>query len=261
MAPKLPYGLTFNKPLRQHSTPSILGAAISVENNYARPMKNTETRSFQVIIVEDDLNTLNRLCEKLERLDQFEVLAACVTMAEANASLAQQTPDILLLDLELPDGSGLEIIAQQSDLHPDLPILVISVFGDEKSVIAAIEAGAQGYLLKSDTSLEIEQCLLQLISGGAPISASIARHIIRRLRPQISPEDKAVSALLSDRELEVLQLAARGYSYQDIAELLGVKISTISSYTRRLYLKLSVHSRSEAVFEALRMGLVDRPES
>lgn len=218
----------------------------------------TGSKCHGVIIVEDDVHTLNRLRQKIAQLTNFEVLAGCGTVAEARKALAEFSPDVLLVDLELPDGSGVDIIAEQSDLRADLPMLVISVFGDENSVIRAIEAGAQGYLLKSDTSVEIGQCLLELIAGGAPISAPIARHLIRRLRPE--KEDKVDNTLLSERELEVLQLAAKGYSYQDIAELLEVKVSSVSSYTRRLYQKLSVHSRSEAVYEAMRMGLVDRPD-
>ncbi len=219
----------------------------------------TGSKCHGVIIVEDDVHTLNQMRQKIVQLANFEVLAGCGTVAEARKALAQFSPDVLLVDLDLPDGSGLDIIAEQSDLRADLPMLVISVFADENSVIRAIEAGAQGYLLKSDTSVEIGQCLLELIDGGAPISAHIARYLIRRLRPE--KEDKAVEkTLLSERELEVLQLAAKGYSYQDIAELLEVKVSSVSSYTRRLYQKLSVHSRSEAVFEAMRMGLVDRPD-
>lgn len=208
-----------------------------------------------VAVLEDDPHTRERLCEKLTALDGFTVSAAVATVAAAREALADTVPDVLLVDLQLPDGSGLEIIREQHDLNPELPILVISVFGDEKSVIQAIEAGAQGYLLKSDTSLAIEQCLQQLVQGGAPISAGIARHLIKRLRPATTRGE----SILSERELEVLQLAAKGYSYQDIAGLLEVKVSTISSYTRRMYQKLSVHSKSEAVFEGLRMGLVDKP--
>lgn len=215
-------------------------------------------KAHSVILVEDDPITRQRLVDKLHELDGYRVAAACATVADAHAALARETPSVLLVDLGLPDGSGLDIIRAHSEQHPELPILVISVFGDERSVIQAIEAGAQGYLLKSDTSLMIEQCLEQLLSGGAPISAAIAKHLIRRLRP--APESEQTQSLLSDRELEVLQLAAKGYSYQDIADLLQVKPTTISSYTRRLYQKLSVHSRGEAVFEGLRMGLVRRPE-
>ncbi len=212
----------------------------------------------RVAVIEDDVNTRHGLCEKIESEPRFSVVAACGSLSEARAALQNEVADVLLVDLQLPDGSGLEIIREQTDARPDLPVLVISVFGDENSVVAAIEAGAQGYLLKSDTSLEIRQSITELLSGGAPISSAIARHLIKRMRSasQTAPDQ----GLLSERELEVLNLAAKGYSYQDIAELLDVKVSTISSYTRRLYQKLSVHSKSEAVFEGLRMGLVEGPD-
>ena len=218
---------------------------------------------YSVVIVEDDPPTRIRLAQKLDELDTFNVAAALGTLAEARAQLSTATPDVLLVDLGLPDGSGLTLIQEQSQARPDLPILVISVLGDERSVISAIESGARGYLLKSDTGLAIEQCLKQLLAGGAPISASIAKHLIKRLQHPVDSETHEADAdapALSERELEVLQLAAKGYTYQDIAELLNVKISTVSSYTRRLYQKLAVHSRGEAVFEAMRMGLVKKPE-
>lgn len=222
-------------------------------------VEKNHKQTCTVAVVEDDPNTRARLTEKVDNLADFSVIVSAGSVAEAIDLLRQSPPDVLLIDLGLPDGSGLDVIRQQSDLHPEMPILVISVFGDEKSVIRAIEAGAQGYLLKSDSSLAIEQCLAQLLAGGAPISAAIARHLIRRLRPEPTQAQREAQSLLSDRELEVLQLAAKGYSYQDIAELLQVKVSTVGSYTRRMYQKLSVHSRSEAVFEATRMGLMDRP--
>ena len=220
---------------------------------------------IRVVIIEDDPTTRARLQEKIDSLDGFEVPATADTVASATEILATQEPDLLLVDLDLPDGSGLSVIEQQNDLRPDLPIMVISVFGDERTVIQAIESGAQGYLLKADSSVAIEQSLRQLLAGGAPISAPIARHLIRRLQPQQksppaeqSPAKK-VPSVLSPRELEVLNLAAKGYSYLDIAELMSVTPSTVSSYTKRIYQKLSVHSKSEAIFEAMRMGLVEQP--
>ena len=210
-----------------------------------------------IVIVEDDLATREQLRANIDALAGFDVLADVGSVAAATEALTLLDPDVLLVDLGLPDGSGIDVIERQHDLNPALAIMVISVLGDERSVIRAIEAGAQGYLLKGDSSLALEASLTQLMAGGAPISAQIARHLIRRLRP-VEPPD--APSILSERELEVLTLAAKGYNYQDIARLLDISLNTVSSYTRRTYQKLSVHSKSEAIFEAMRIGLVDKPK-
>ena len=153
-----------------------------------------------VVVVEDDLPAREHLCGKIGALRGFRVLAVAGSIAEADAALASHEPDVLLVDLGLPDGNGIDIIERQHDLHPKLSIMVISVLGDERSVIRAIEAGAQGYLLKGDSGLAIEQSLKQLVAGGAPISAPIARHVIRRLQPDEPPAE--APSVLTGRELD-----------------------------------------------------------
>ncbi len=227
--------------------------------------RSPTARQASVFLVEDDDVTRERLAGTISRLDRFVLVGQAATLLEARTRLGAMQPDILLTDLKLPDGDGVSLIEEQADLRPNLAILVISVFGDEGTVIRAIEAGAHGYLLKSDSLQAIDQALQQLLAGGSPISAPIARHLIRRLKPEPTNTDPAtdgqpVPSVLSDRELEVLRFAAKGYSYQEIADLLGVSVNTVSSYTKRMYTKLAVHSRSEAVFEALRLGLVNKPE-
>ncbi len=217
-----------------------------------------------VFLVEDDPVTRRHLVETIDSLERFCIVGEVGALAEARERIEPASPDVLLTDLKLPDGSALALIEEQADLNPRLLILVISVFGDEETVVRAVEAGAHGYILKTDSSQAIDLALQQLLDGGSPISASIARHLIRRLQPA-SDQSAATQAdpppsLLSRRELEVLQLVAKGYSYQEIANLIGVSSNTIGSYTKRMYTKLAVHSKSEAVFEALRLGLVTKPE-
>ncbi len=136
--------------------------------------------------------------------------------------------------------------------------MVITVFGDERRVIGAIEAGASGYLLKDDSTHELGGAIRLLLDGGSPISPAIARHLIRRLHP---PHATHNDSALAPRELEVLSLAAKGFSYAEIAQMLGVTPNTIGSYTKRIYAKLTVTSRAEAVFEASRLGLIRPPDS
>lgn len=208
-------------------------------------------------------------------------LAGCVgTVAEAKAWLDDDshTLDVLLTDLGLPDGSGLSVIRHAIHLHPRCEPLVISMFGDEDNVLASIEAGALGYIHKDSTPDDIAQTILDMRDGASPISPMIARRVLSKYRTNQSnqaqvpvnnelfairkeaPMDlelRAKRSLLSPRELEVLALIARGFSYGEIARLESLSVHTVQSHIKNLYAKLSVHSKSEAVFEATRMGLLD----
>lgn len=211
-----------------------------------------------VLIVEDDAATRALLRRRVSALPDYQVSGETGSIAGALAACQPRAPRIVLVDLELEDGNGIDLIRALADSATLM--LVISVFGDETSVLAAIEAGAHGYLLKDDSETDIGAALTQLVAGGSPISPFIARHLLQRLRPAApaSPSAEPDSAL-SDREREVLNLASRGYTYGEIADLLDVSLNTVSSYTRRVYRKLAVHSRSAAVFEAQRLGLIDAP--
>jgi len=194
------------------------------------------------------------LIDKISRSKRHDVTGAVGSLSSARRALKKEQPDILLVDLQLPDGSGIDLISEQTLRNPALPILVISIFGDEERVVNAISAGAQGYLLKDDeeeTILDAVDCLLR---GQSPISPSIAVHLIHRFR-QLVPNRQETHPL-SDRELEVLQLATKGLSYRETAELMGVSINTVGTFTKRIYTKLAVSSRAEAIFEARQMGLM-----
>jgi DNA-binding NarL/FixJ family response regulator len=167
-------------------------------------------------------------------------------------------PDILLVDLGLPDGDGLDLIRYARAHSPHTRSMVITVFGDEASTIRAIEAGARGYILKSELPEDLRSTIEQLLAGGAPISPAIASHLLRRLGPPAEPADPAAGGpVLSPREREVLQLVVRGLSYQEIADVLSISRHTATSHIRNIYRKLEVRSRSEASYEALRLGIVD----
>jgi DNA-binding NarL/FixJ family response regulator len=212
-----------------------------------------------IVLVEDDAPTRQRLSEALSA-SGFQVLDAAGGCAAARKVLASQAPDVLLVDLGLPDGSGLELIAETRERHPGTEIMVITVFGDESHVLAAIEAGAGGYLLKDGSTEHIGRSVRQLLDGGSPISAPIARHLLKRLgrAPVETPPEDGLH--LTAREEEVLNLVAKGFSYAEIAAGLGLAVSTVASHVKQIYRKLSVHSRSEAVFEAVQRGLLNLRE-
>jgi DNA-binding NarL/FixJ family response regulator len=214
---------------------------------------------IRVYIVEDDEVTRRSLCDRMRAHEGFSIDVAVGTCAEIRAALRQGRPDVLLVDLGLPDGSGLDVIAEAATRHTGLAIMVITVFGDERRVVRAIKSGATGYLLKDDPTHEIGSAIRLLLEGGSPISPAIARHLIRLFQPA-QPEAALTTAdsKLTAREQEVLGLAAKGFSYAEIAQMLNLSANTIASYTNHIYEKLAVGSRSEAIYEASRLGLLDR---
>ena len=216
-----------------------------------------------VMVVEDDPVFLTRFCGIVASEPEFALLAAVGDLASARRMLARQAPDVLLTDLGLPDGSGIELIRETARAHPATDIMVISVFGDEEHVLASIEAGATGYILKDSLPEEFVGLIQQLRAGGSPISPVIARQLLKRFRPAAptpvassAPAPASAEAGLSARETEVLALIAKGFNFAEIARLLTVSPHTITAHVKKIYQKLAVHSRGEAVYEATKMGLV-----
>lgn len=214
---------------------------------------------WRVMIVEDDARTRAFFEASVARSAQLSVCASLATVAEARHWLESTAPapDVLLTDLGLPDGSGLEVIRLALRRHPRCEPLVISMFGDEDNVLASIEAGALGYILKDSAPDDIARTILDMRAGASPISPMVARRVLTKYRDARPPGPAdAPPGLLTAREQEVLSLVARGFSYAEIARLTSLSIHTVQGYIKSLYGKLSVHSRSEAVFEATRMGLL-----
>jgi DNA-binding NarL/FixJ family response regulator len=229
---------------------------------------NAVPSAWRVVVVED--NHQNRLFLEscIQGHKQLSLVASFATLQPAQAWFADHDADLLLVDLGLPDGSGLSLMRQVNQRWPQCDMLVVSMFGDEENVVASIEAGAVGYVHKDDEAADIAQTLLAVKQGASPISPMIARHLLRRMQPgatpvreavvpsQPVPNDDAVVAL-TKREQEVLEYIARGFSYAEIARLQGITVHTVQTYIKKLYGKLAVHSRSEAVYEANRLGLLN----
>jgi DNA-binding NarL/FixJ family response regulator len=213
---------------------------------------------ISVALLEDEPHTRAAIAARLAQSSTIELIASVATLAEMREVLQQRQPQVLIVDLELPDGSGLDLIAFAHVRWPAMHILVLTVLDDEHKVIAAIERGADGYLLKDESAIALVDAVLEVSEGGSPISPAIARHLVRRLAAQAPGLDASAAAIsLSERERQVLQLAAKGYAYAEVAKLLGISVSTVASYTRHIYEKLQVDSRSGAVYEATRLGLID----
>jgi len=213
-------------------------------------------QAITVLLVEDDAPTLWRLQDALTSAG-FEV-ATAATLAEARAALAQHAPRVLLTDLQLPDGHGSELIRETRQRFPDTEIMVISILGDEESVISAITVGATGYLLKDAFPTDIAATVHELVAGHSPISASIARFIVRRTQSHAEPAPLPTlnTARLTPREIDILWGIAKGFSYAEIAGHLGLSRQTVPGHIKNIYRKLEVHTRGEAVFEAVQQGLI-----
>jgi DNA-binding NarL/FixJ family response regulator len=216
----------------------------------------------RVLIVEDDALTRRSLCLAIESEPALALAAAFGSVESALEWLPNNSPDVLLTDLGLPDGSGLDVIRCCVRLYPDCDIMVLTMSSDEDSVLACIEAGAAGYVLKDARAFDIVRALLDLHAGGSPISPPIARKVLARLqnkkiRRSYAPESDSLTAgVLTRRETAILDLIARGDSYGEVAKLLSVSVGTVQTHVKNIYGKLSVHSRGEAVYEAQRRGLL-----
>lgn len=227
----------------------------------------------RVLIVEDDPQTRDFFEQSVLGCTALTLAASVGSVQAALDWLTQHTLDVLLTDLGLPDGSGLAVIRQARRLHPACEPLVISMFGDDDNVLASIEAGALGYIHKDAAMDDVARIILDMRAGASPISPMIARRLLTRFqdgpRPVAAPgavtpvlpastAKPADPSPLSPREHEVLTLIARGYSYAEIARLQAVSVHTVQSHIKKLYSKLSVNSKTEAVFEATRMGILER---
>ncbi|GGD32303.1 response regulator [Aureimonas glaciei] len=217
-----------------------------------------DRHSGTVLVVEDDGPTRQRLADALRSGSRY-VAQEAANLAEARAWLAAGPLDALLVDLHLPDGHGTELIGETRRLSPGTQIMVISVFGDEESIISAIEEGASGYLLKDALPADIAGSVAQLLDGQAPLSAAAARFIVRRLqgdRTGLPAAPTAPAARLTPRETDILWGIAKGCSYAEIATHLGISRQTVPGYIKTIYRKLQVNRRGEAVFEAVQQGLI-----
>lgn len=212
----------------------------------------------RVLVVEDDDPTRARLARAVAAHPRLSLQDAVATVGAARALLERDPPDVLLTDLDLPDGNGIELIRHARDRGGRTQSMVVSVFGDEQHVVAAIEAGALGYLLKDASADSIGRAILEMLGGGSPMSPPVARYLLQRFA-QAAPAAAAPSdgtPALSAREREVLTYIVKGFSYAEIARLLSLSTHTVATHVRRIYGKLEVHSRGEAVYEALATGLV-----
>jgi DNA-binding NarL/FixJ family response regulator len=207
-----------------------------------------------VLIVEDDPRLRASIAQAIRNAPDLKLVGEADDLPEGLRLLESMKPRVLLVDIGLPSGSGLELIRYAARAVPQCDVMVITVFAEEQVVMDCIEAGATGYLLKGSSHRDITAQITLLLAGGSPISPTIARQLLKRLS---SPRSVTEAPALSTQERAVLSLTAKGYNGEEIARLLSLSRHTIETYVKRIYRKLQVHSRTAAVYEARKLGLVD----
>lgn len=219
----------------------------------------TESRTLpEVLIVEPDEYRSQKHCLDLMHDGGFRVGAVVNSKRQAVTWLNRHVPACAIINARLPDGNSSDLIRLLLKKNADMMVLVASEVEDDNIVMQTIAAGANGYILFSDSKTSVSNCLRLMAAGGSPVSPVIARSVLRSLhcrteRAVRNPENSP----LSRRELDVMQLIAKGISFSDISEILSISEHTVTTHIKKIYRKLNVHSRGEAVYEARQMKLID----
>jgi DNA-binding NarL/FixJ family response regulator len=211
------------------------------------------TPNNRIAIVDDDPVVREYLIDIVTGAGELDVVGIAPDLAKAR-ELLELKPDLFLVDIGLPDGSGLDFVAEIK-VAGDARALVLTSFGDRETVVSAIRAGADGYLLKDSAPGTILDGIRSTLAGGAPVSSAAAVYMLELLRGQsmIAAAESENNGLTA-REVELLEVFAKGSSYKEAARLLGISPFTIGNYVKSIYRKLAVHSRGEAVYEAVKTG-------
>ena len=218
--------------------------------------------TIQVLIVEDDPELLHRFSGVIISAPDMFLLGAVPSGCAAMALLATRHPDVVLVDLGLPDMDGTDLVRQIRRTCPQADVIVVTMFADDRHVLRSIEAGASGYLLKDSSDPKLLEGIREVREGGAPISPAIARKVLSQLSSAqaelrtVKPEQAPTPSPLTERELDILRLVAKGLSFNEVAEQLAISVFTVVTHVKKIYRRLEVHSRGEAVFEARLSGWI-----
>jgi DNA-binding NarL/FixJ family response regulator len=203
--------------------------------------------SISVSIVEDDAQAREILSDWIRRTDGFRFVSEHGTAESALAGLPKENPTVVLTDINLPGLNGIECVRRLKSVLPQTQFVMLTVYEDADHIFHALSAGATGYLLKHTPRNELLAALKQVHAGGSPMTSNIARKVVQSFQQQAPPAATTDTSELSPRESEVLDLLARGYLYKEIADSLDISLPTVSTYIRRIYEKLHVRSRAQAV--------------
>jgi DNA-binding NarL/FixJ family response regulator len=210
--------------------------------------------SIGVSIIEDDVAAREILVGWIRRAEGFRFVSEHETAELALAKLPQEKPGVVLVDINLPGMSGIECVRRLKPILQDTQFVMVTVYEDANHIFNALAVGATGYMLKQTRRGDLLAALKEVHAGGSPMSSQIARKVVQSFR---RPTDSGNQADLSPREQEVLELLARGYLYKEIAESLQISVQTVNTYIRRIYEKLHVRSRAQAVAKYAHLPFTD----
>jgi DNA-binding NarL/FixJ family response regulator len=218
----------------------------------------TAETPVRVAIVEDDLNTRKMIADAITAESGFSIVAEFGEGITAIASLAKIAPDVVLVDIGLPDISGIEVIRAVTNYLQQCDILVISALGDERTIISALEAGADGYILKGVEQGELRKAIADLRNGGSPLSPMAARSILDKFSPknEVNLDIANADTQLTAREIQILQTIARGHTYVETAKMFCISSGTVHSHLKSIYRKLEVSSKTLAINHARSRKLI-----
>lgn len=206
--------------------------------------------SITVSIVEDNDKLRATLARVLDRAEGFRCLSQHATAEDAIKELPGVRPDVVLMDINLPGMNGVECVRQLKQLLPQVQVMMLTVYEDTDNIFNALAAGATGYMLKRTPQAQLLEAIREVHRGGSPMTTHIARKVVASFQQTPAPAQPAEN--LSPREQEVLDCLAQGFLYKEIAEKLGISYETVHTYIRRIYEKLQVRTRTEAVAKFLR---------
>jgi RNA polymerase sigma factor (sigma-70 family) len=206
--------------------------------------------AITVSIVEDDARVRESLAGLISRAPGFECVSHYSTGEEALAEIPKKKPEVVLMDINLPGMSGIDCVRKLKAAEPSCQIVMLTVYENTEQIFKALANGASGYLLKATPPEELLSAIQDVHRGGSPMTSHIARKVVQSF--QQTPASSKATENLSPREQEVLELLAKGFLYKEIADQLHISFETVHTYIRRIYEKLQVRSRTEAVAKYLR---------
>jgi DNA-binding NarL/FixJ family response regulator len=202
-------------------------------------------KTIRISVVDDDDRVRSTLADAVDRFEGCKCVGSYSSGDEALTGISLNPPDVVLMDINMPGMNGIECASRLKTTHPDIEIVMLTVYQDADNVLKSLAAGANGYLLKRAGRNELLAAIRQVLAGGSPMSSQIARKVVQAFRQPATTETEP--SILSGREQEVLALLAKGFLYKEIASHLNIGYDTVHNYIRRIYEKLRVRSRGQAV--------------
>ena len=210
--------------------------------------------AVQILVYDDSDVMRESLRTLLFEEPGFEVIAMLPNAETVETDISEIKPDVVLMDIDMPEVNGVEAVKRIRKLNPQLPIIMLTVFDDNENIFKAIYAGASGYILKRYVTVEIVAAIHNVLSGGAPMTGTVAKKVLLMLPVAASAEEE--NQVLTVKEKDILQLLVNGYSYKMIASEISISIDTVRFHIKKIYDKLHVHSSTGAVSKAIKEKLV-----